>query len=66
MIDRYEWRGVLAGVYKGKKDVFLAHAANVETGETLCKKIPADHVSDAPQKSGPFCKACKKKMLNIY
>lgn len=76
----YEWRGVLAGAYNTLKEArfkeMVTHAVVLvpslelgrirrTEGETLCRRIPADNMSDDHDESTRKCPRCLE-IVNRY
>jgi hypothetical protein len=62
-MTRYEWRGVLAGAYANDKAMarMVAHLVDVETGETLCRRVHRDRMCDIPSENEKHCPVCEKR-----
>ena len=64
--ERVETRAVLSGAYRGKdisERMLHRHAVDTATDTSLCRRIDAGHISDAPL-GGPdlvTCSICRER-----
>lgn len=77
MTTRWEWRGVLAAAYRVSR-VFLDHLVLVSRdpfvagritrrhGETLCRRVPPEHMADIGSGSPDYCPRCVDMAARLF
>lgn len=66
-MSQWEWRGVLAAVYRGgqQERALRAHLVEIGTCRVACRKIPRENMSDATDGNSPRCQTCRRRSLGV-